>query len=129
MLQWARVRVRAVWLCGCVVVWLCVGCVWVFCAIHLGHLAAAAFVGLAILGAAKQGRLALSLALLRWRFFACFLGGMACADAYVSMGNDQVDVCRQLGGDERSISLLFSCAPVERAPSRRLVYKRMSRGD
>ena len=139
MLEWARVRVRAVWLCGCVAVWLC-GCVWVVCglcvgcmwvvglwgcvdvglfgrvavwrvwpcgvcgrvacvavwcvwpcrrvlegrgeasylrvgrsqrrdrpvfrAIYVNHLTAAAIVGLCILGAAKQGRLALALALL-----------------------------------------------------------------
>jgi len=131
VLEWARVRVRAVWLCGCVVVWLCVGCVWVVCglwgcgvvwmwgclavwpcgvcgrvacvacvavwrvwpcrrvlegrgeasylrvgrsqrrdrpvfrAIYVCHLTAAAIAGLCILGAAaKQGRLALALALL-----------------------------------------------------------------
>ena len=29
MLQWARVRVRAAWLCGCVVVCMWWGCVWV----------------------------------------------------------------------------------------------------
>ena len=40
----------------------------VFRAIHAGHLAAAASAGLTILGAAKQGRLALSLPLLRLLF-------------------------------------------------------------
>ena len=81
-----RVACVAVWRVACVAVW----CVWpcrrvlegrgeasylrvgrsqrrdrpVFRAIYVNHLTAAAIVGLCILGAAKQGRLALALALL-----------------------------------------------------------------
>ena len=59
----------------------------VFCVIYVDLLAAAAFVGPAILGAAKQGRLALALALFRLLF-----GRHGLCRCICQHGNDHVDV-------------------------------------
>ena len=77
-------------------------------------IAAPAIVDRAILelGAGKQGHLAL--ALFRLRFGRHGL----CRCAYVSMGNGQVDARRHLGGDERSMPVVF----VLLESAKRLVY-------